>query len=103
MIKYIQKVIFNITPNKKPCEELLSVCKEKILEVDETIEHLNMQYGNQNHNNQVHINDNNGIVFVQKYSKVDLKLCKAISKLTKKRKEYYYHLIKADLLNSKDY
>ena len=101
MIKYIKMIIYKFNKKNPPCDELLKIFNKKILEVDDTLEQLNIQFGNQNSNSQVHVNENSGIIYIHNYNKVDIKLCKVVSKLTKKRKEYYYHLIKADLLKSK--
>ena len=48
MIKYIKKAIFKSYKQDNNCDELLNVFNKKILEVDDTLEQLNLQFGNQN-------------------------------------------------------
>lgn len=47
----------------------------------------------------VQINGNNhGHININSSDEMSMEICKCIKRLSEKRKEYYYHLIKADLL-----
>ena len=70
----------------------------KVLEKD-TNSNINITHGNNNtisgHNSGVNIH---GDVHINNIEQQDRELCEIIKQLDPKQKEYYYHLMKADLL-----
>ena len=70
----------------------------KVLEKD-TKSNINITHGNNNtisgHNSGVNIH---GDVHINNIEQQDRELCEIIKQLDPKQKEYYYHLMKADLI-----
>lgn len=50
-------------------------------------------------NNNININGhNNGQIHINSSNEIDLEICKEIKKLSEQKKQYFYHLIKAEIL-----
>lgn len=56
-----------------------------------------------NGNNNININsDNIGQIHINSGDEMSMEICKCIKKLSDKRKEYYYHKIKAEILEMEE-
>lgn len=87
--------------NKIPYEEIITYCNKNNITFSDIFNEEKEQksiIGNNNingNNSGIHINGN---VHINNVEQQDKELCELIKQLEPKEKEYYYHLIKADLL-----
>jgi hypothetical protein len=105
------KIFFNVFSNEQLAEKL-NLSRQAINEWTrrKTIpkrylklleqENINQNINNQtNGNNSVQINGNNtGQIHINSSDEMSMAICQEVKKLNDKEKEYYYHLIKADVL-----
>jgi len=87
--------------NKIPYEEIITYCNKNNITFSDIFNEEKEQksiIGNNNingNNSGVHIN---GDVHINNIEQQDRELCEIIKQLDSKQKEYYYHLMKADLI-----
>jgi hypothetical protein len=63
------------------------------------LENTNQINSNNKNSNNISINGNNhGHININSSDEMSMEICKEIKKLSDVKKEYYYHLIKADVL-----
>jgi hypothetical protein len=102
------KIHFGVESNKELAEKLniseagikewnrRKKVPDRYLKMLETTNQVNSN--NQNSNN-ISINGNNhGHININSSDEMSMEICKEIKKLSDVKKEYYYHLIKADVL-----
>ena len=62
-------------------------------------ENKNQVNSNNQNNNNISINGNNhGHININSSDEMSMEICKSIKRLSEKKKEYFYHLIKAELI-----
>jgi predicted transcriptional regulator len=102
------KLFFKVTSNKELAEKLdltesavsewvkRKVIPKKYLKIVQK-ENNNQEISTNNGNN-IQIENNHGHININSSDEMSMEICKEIKKLSDVKKEYYYHLIKADVL-----
>ena len=72
-------------------KEIIQIAKDKISKFQEEIK-------NDLSTNKINIQNNSGQIHINSSNELENEICNAIKKLSNKRKEYYYHRMKADIL-----
>jgi hypothetical protein len=98
------KKFFNVLTNRELAEKLeitesaISVWSKRDKIPNKYIQKIENNRTNLN-NGSVQINGNNhGHININSSDEMSMEICKEIKKLSDVKKEYYYHLIKADVL-----
>lgn len=93
------------TRNSIPYEQLIYLCSKHKIDFMNLILDTQLEVKNEIINNSNHISfagHNNGIININSSDEMNMEICKCIKKLSEKRKEFYYHKIKAEILEMED-